>query len=310
MDNLKILLAPIIFFLLLGGSLLADDQCFTSSLPDGVSKIKINHEGSVREYRAYIPQSYNRSLPLPVIINFHGTGSNADQQAKYSDLDRIAEDKKFIHINPQGKNLNGKQVFNAGLTMNSPTNKRDFSEEPRDDVSFTRSIISDLSSKICIDSSRVYATGMSNGGRMSYRLACEATDLFAAIAPVAGVLSLEAKDCNPSRPISTLSFHGTSDLVSRYDKPGGFSTISAPDMFALWAKKNNCSDSPEITFKKEDVTCQTYDSCGSSKEEITLCTIENGGHCWPGRFCFRGASYTINASEMIVDFFLKNKIKK
>lgn len=294
-----------LFFGFFCNFLIAEDYCNVVSTPEGVSKITISHQNLEREYRVYVPKSYTGNRSLPVVLNFHGTGSSADKQAEYSGMDELSEELDFIHINPQGKNLNGRPVFNAGLTMNSPTNKRDFSLEPRDDVSFAKAIIKDVSSKICVDSNRIYATGMSNGGRMSYRLGCEAADVFAAIAPVAGVLSLEPKDCNPSRSIPTLSFHGTSDFVSKYDRPGGFSTMSAPDMLKLWAKKNQCSSNSEITFKKKDISCESYKSCGNEKGEVTLCTVINGGHCWPGKPCWSGASYTINASKKIIDFFYR-----
>ena len=120
MNYRHIFLAPLILLLLLSNPIIANDQCSKSSLPEGITKIKIEHEDSLREYRVFIPKDHSNFLPLPVVLNYHGTGSNADQQAAYSDLDRIAEERKFIHVNPQGKNLNGRQVFNC-LLYTSPS---------------------------------------------------------------------------------------------------------------------------------------------------------------------------------------------
>ena len=150
----------------------------------GKTTVSIEHEGKNRSYRLYVPKNYKSDIPTPLIINFHGTGSNAEQQAVYSDMDLVADKKRFIHVNPQGLELDGRPVFNAGLTMESPANKRDFSKAPRDDVDFAKAIVEDVSIKYCLNKKKVYSTGMSNGGRMSYRIGCEAADTFAAIAPV------------------------------------------------------------------------------------------------------------------------------
>ena len=83
----------------------------------GKTTVSIEHEGKNRSYRLYVPKNYQSDLPTPLIINFHGTGSNAEQQAVYSDMDSVADKKRFIHVNPQGLELDGRPVFNAGLTM-------------------------------------------------------------------------------------------------------------------------------------------------------------------------------------------------
>ena len=270
----------------------------------GKTTVSIEHEGKNRSYRLYVPKNYKSDIPTPLIINFHGTGSNAEQQAVYSDMDSVAEKKGFIHVNPQGLELDGRPVFNAGLTMESPANKRDFSKAPRDDVDFAKTIVEDVSTKYCLNKKKVYSTGMSNGGRMSYRIGCEAADTFAAIAPVAGVLSLPPKKCLPTKAVPSIAFHGTWDLVSSYKKAGGFSTMGAMQMFSLWAKKNQCKGDPIVTFKEDNVSCESYQSCAEGAE-IKFCTIDRGGHCWPGRPCRLGASSTINGSEMIADFLLQ-----
>ncbi|MBK49462.1 MAG: hypothetical protein CL768_00265 [Chloroflexi bacterium] len=283
---------------------LIGNACDGLNPPLGKSIVSLQHEGKNRSYRLYVPKNYRTDNPTPLLINYHGTGSNAEQQALYSDMDRVADENNFIHVSPQGLDLDGRPVFNAGLTMQSPANKRDFSKEPRDDVDFSTKIIEDISNKYCVNEKKIYATGMSNGGRMSYRIGCDAADKFAAIAPVAGVLSLPEEDCQPSKPVPSIAFHGTLDSISSYYKAGGFSTMGALEMFSLWAKKNQCEGEPVETFKKIDIICKSYLSC-KDDVEVKFCTVKGGGHCWPGRPCRFGSRSPISASDMIAEFLLR-----
>jgi len=264
----------------------------------GETIVTIQHEGHDRSYRLYVPTGYVHDEATPLVLNFHGTGSFALSQRLFSLMDGPADARTVLVAYPEGLPLDDEQVFDAGL--------RDFSSAPRDDVDFARAIVDDVASRACVDLRRVYSTGMSNGARMSYRIGCEAADLFAAIAPVAGVLSLAADDCQPSRPVPAIHFHGTADFVAPYDRAGGFSTMSVPDMFALWAEKTECSGAPVVTFEKDDVRCESYESCARGAE-IMLCTIEGAGHCWPGNptCSLGGSTETINASEAMLDFMLR-----
>ena len=233
-----------------------------------------------------------------MLLAFHGTGGTAEGLAAYSQLDRVAEARSVLVAYPEGLLLGASQVFDAGL--------RDFSSAPRDDVDFARAVVDDVADRACVDRRKVYATGMSNGGRMSYRIGCEAADLVAAIAPVAGVLSLAADACLPSRSVPALHFHGTADVVAPYNSAGGFSTMSVPDMFALWSQKSSCTGSPAPTFASAGVRCEAYTSCAEDAE-VELCTIEGFGHCWPG---FVGCATNspgavIDASETMFDFLLR-----
>ena len=144
---------------------------------------------------------------------------------------------------------------------------------------------------------------------MSYRIACEAADLVAAIAPVAGVLSLAPEECNPSRPVPAIHFHGTADTIAPYYEAGGYSTMSVPDMYALWAEKSECTDEPTVIFQTNDVTCESYDAC-SEGAEVVLCTIAEGGHCWPGDLtCWSGyATETIEAGQELLEFLLRFRL--
>ena len=184
------------------------------------------------------------------------------------------------------------QSFNAGACCGqaSSTNV--------DDVGFARAIVADVSAKMCVDPKRVHATGMSNGGHMAHLLACEAADVFASTASVAGVLSLVGL-CTPSRPISLIQFHGTADTIVGYD---GFPPVVP--MMEAWASRNGCSPVPEVVFDQGDIQCETWPGCDAGVE-VTLCTVEGGGHCWPGNpsCLFGSSSVELHASEEIAMMF-------
>lgn len=166
-----------------------------------------------------------------------------------------------------------------------------------DDVGFTRAIIDDLGARGCFDLSRVYATGMSNGGFMSHRLACEASDVIAAIGPVSGVLGLDPGACNPTRPVPVIHFHGTEDPIVPYDGGGLASSMSVRESTQVWIDHNACVGEPEIVFDKGMVTCETHGQC-AEESSVTLCTIEGGGHCWPGEPCATVGNVDLGASTI------------
>jgi polyhydroxybutyrate depolymerase len=136
-----------------------------------------------------------------------------------SGFNEVADQNGFIVVYPNGTSLLSEDIL---LTWNGGTCCGYAQEKNVDDVGFVRAIVPDLQSLVIIDAKRIYATGMSNGGILSHRLACEAADLFAAIAPVSGTLNFSP--CNPSRPISVIEFHGTGDQHIPYH--GGFGSKS------------------------------------------------------------------------------------
>jgi len=282
-----------------GGTGGTDPACDGAGPEIGETIVTIQHEGRERVYRLYVPTGYRHEEARPLVLNFHGTGSTASEQRRFSLMDGPADARTVLLAYPEGLPLDdSKQVFDAG--------RLDFSSAPRNDVDFSRAIVDDVASRACVDRRRVYSTGMSNGGRMSYRIGCEAADLVAAIAPVAGVLSLAPEDCQPSRPVPAIHFHGTADLIALYGQAGVFPPLSVPDMFALWAEKSECSGAPVVTFEMDDVRCQSYESCGEGAE-VMLCTIDGAGHCWPGNpSCpFGSSTETINAGEAMLEFMLR-----
>src|SRR5438067_9071637 len=111
-----------------------------------------------------------------------------------------------------------------------------------DDIGFTRAILAEAATRLCLDGKRVFVTGFSNGGFMSHRIACELADVVAAIAPVSGVLGIAAASCTPKRPIAVIDFHGMSDNTVPYNGDAQNGWPSVPETFAAWAKRDQCTD--------------------------------------------------------------------
>ncbi len=265
----------------------------------------IIHDGIEREYILYIPANYTGSNNVPLIFNFHGYGSNATEQMFYGDFRPISDTAGFIIVHPQGTLFNGVTHWNVGgWTIGSTV----------DDVGFTDALINSLSSNYSIDSSRIYATGMSNGGYMSFLLACQLNHKIAAIASVTGSMTPETYDnCTPVHPTPILQFHGTSDLVVPYG--GAIWTQSIDDVLQYWVSYNSCNTNPIITNLPDidpndgsTVTHYIYED-GIDNVVTEHYKIVGGGHTWPGSLLGgSGTNHDINASVEIWNFFLRFKL--
>ena len=249
--------------------------------------------GDGRTFDLLVPASYDPNVPTTLVINFHGLLSNANQQAWFSQMNEHAEAAGIIVAYPQGVGSS----WNAGSCCGSAANQE------VDDVAFVRELVEHLSTVLCVSPKRVFATGMSNGGFMSHRLACEASDVFAAIAPVAGVLGVDTATCG-ARAVPVMHFHGTADLLVPYEGGGVTGSPSVDETIDFWVGHNACATGPEVTFQQGDTTCETWTDC-TDGANVTRCRVEMGGHCWPGNaICLSGASTAeIHASAAALDFF-------
>lgn len=259
-----------------GGALPASASlgCVDGTLDATADHVDLDHDGRARSYELHVPSSYDGATPFPLVLNFHGFTSNGPQQRLFSQMDATADANAFIVAYPNGLD----NSWNAGICCGQS------SVDDVDDVGFTRAVLDDLGARGCIDLSRVYATGMSNGGFMSHRLACEASDIIAAIGPVAGVLGIDPADCNPERPVPVIHFHGTADSLVRFEGGGLTDAPSVLDTVDQWAARNGCTDAPTQTFADDMVTCEASSTCDGGAS-VTLCRIADGGHCWPGTPC-------------------------
>ena len=255
----------------------------------------LEHDGVERRYLLHVPAG-EASTARPVVFAFHGLRTTASLQRWISRMDEDADANGYVVVYPEGLGENAlSQSFNAGLCCGFA------SDNDVDDVGFTLAILAQLRAALCIDDARVHATGLSNGGHMAYRLACEQAEVFASVASVAGVVT--QLPCTPSRPVAVLHFHGTEDNVVSYGGYGGFAGAEAT--VAGWADRNGCDDAPVETLAQGEVSCVAWPGCASSSA-AELCTIEGGGHTWPGGEEFEALGHTtqdISATARIAEFF-------
>lgn len=266
----------------------------------GVINKKINQEGLERDYILYVPESYDGTTEVPLVFNFHGYTSSAREQMNYGDFRSIADTANFIIVHPQGTLLDGNTHFNVGgWTLDSKI----------DDVDFTSILITIISGEYRIDQKRIYSTGMSNGGYMSFKLACELNHRIAAVASVTGSMTPEIyNDCNPSRPVPVMQFHGTDDGVVPYAGNGWSKPID--DVMVYWREHNNCLDTSYMgmvadVVDSDNSTVETVSHFdGDAGSSVIQYIVRNGGHTWPGTSLdFPGTNKDINASEQIWQFF-------
>jgi poly(3-hydroxybutyrate) depolymerase len=245
--------------------------------PGNTTGIAIQFQNLTRHYNVHVPPSYDGSVPVALVLDFHGWMNDPGTEQSLSHFDVVSDSSSggFIVAYPEGYEGTGSQrSWNAGTCCPPATT------DNIDDVGFVRAVVADIESQANIDPRRIYATGLSNGGGMSHRLACEAADLFAAVSPVACPLLLDPFTlCQPIRPISVLHFAGLTDQVVPYN--GGESQVfsgiflpSSPDSFAYWVGTDGCGNGqPEIV---EDLgngaSCDTHTTCAAGVE-VGFCSI-------------------------------------
>jgi polyhydroxybutyrate depolymerase len=251
----------------------AGPGCTANTLRPGNTNFTIPYAGGNRTYIVHVPASYTGKNRVPLLIDMHGSGGNATGQEGTSGWDRKADATGFIVIYPNALNAR----WNAG-TCCSPS-----VEQNVDDVGFLRAVVAKTLTDGCIDSKRVYASGLSGGGLMSYRLACEAADIFAAVAPVSGATVFSP--CKPSRAVSVVAFRGLSDPLVPYNggMPLRWYFQGAKADFDQWSMLDQCMGPVTMSHG----ICQTNTQC-SGGADITLCSV-NGGHVLYGDAANGGA---------------------
>jgi polyhydroxybutyrate depolymerase len=268
--------------------------------------LSLIHDGIERTYILHIPSSYDANSPTPLVLSLHGGAGNAENQRWVSGFNELSDEKGFIVVYPNGTG----KLEDKILTWNGGTCCGYAVTNQIDDVGFIRSLIAELQSQYNIDPKRMYATGLSNGGIMSYRLACDAADIFAAIGPVAGTQNYVR--CTPDEPVSVIHFHGTDDTHLPYGGGSGGDSIagvlfaSVEESLDFWKNVNQCNPTPHVrTF--EDIEHQSFTGCRKGTA-VELYTIIGGRHAWPGSDgpAWPGGdepTQTISASALIWDFF-------
>ena len=266
---------------------------YVSNIDYGLNEYVVEFQGIQREYIIYVPESYLPENPLPLVFVMHGFGgSNSGMISR--GFNEIADEEDFIVVYPQGSDfLNLIPHWNVGgFTSGSTTN----------DVAFIDFLLTSISQIYTINSNRIFSTGMSNGGFMSFLLACQLSNKFAAIASVTGSMTTQTlNECNPVREVPILQIHGTNDTTVPYEGVLQWNT-SIQDVLNYWVDNNQCSDEPEI-YSLQDIDLNnnitvneiTYEN-GNNGSVVKHYKVIGGGHNW-----FQNDD--IKSSELIWDFF-------
>ncbi len=302
----RVLLSSVVamFLLAVAGSALAqslrseDEQHRTMMVGD-----------TERTYLLHVPETLPAKRAAPLLLVFHGGGGHASNMPRLTGFDTLADEKNFIVAYPESFNTH----WNDG---------RDLS--PADDVAFVRALITQLEQTHPVDEGRIYATGFSNGGFFSQKLACDMADKIAAVASVSATMPEPLFPvCKPARPVSVMFMHGTKDPIVNID--GGVigrkngRNISLKEAANFWREIDHTSSgsSQELPDQVQDgthVDREVY-SKGKKDTEVVVYTIEGGGHAWPGGVQYMPAilvgktTRNFRATEVIWEFLQKHKLK-
>ena len=252
----------------------------------------INDEGINRTYFVSYPDNSEGEVAL--IINMHGYGGNATNQQIYSNMDQIAHSQNIAVVYPQG--------FNSSWNVFTYWDSNFL-----DDVTFISIMIDEILQNFDIDSDRIYACGMSNGGYMAYRLACDLSDKIAAFGSVTGnfMINDSINDClDQNRDIPIIHFHGTSDGVVNYYPPSFDGSLTVQESVQFWTSYNNLNQ--ELTeYVNDSVEVFRYFS-QSSIAEFVHYKVYGGGHDWFGSPW--STDWGFDTTEELIDFFLQYKL--
>jgi polyhydroxybutyrate depolymerase len=265
--------------------------------------------GLERTYLLHVPAKYDPRKPTALVLSFHGAGLWGRAQRDMSRWDEVADDEGFIVAYPSGLGSRGIRVWH---------------EDPRDpnarDNRFVADLIDTLRARYNIDSTRIYANGLSNGGGMSFGLSCTLSDRIAAVGLVGSAQTSPWESCRDTTPVPMINFHGTDDRFAAY-RGGKSWVLPHGEVFpsqvlwtAKWAKRNRCASGPVDSTVTSDVTRRSYSRCANGAD-VVLYTIIDGGHTWPGGgpmpAWFAGSTtHTIEASRIMWRFFADHPLKR
>ena len=274
--------------------------CFAAFASLNETNGTIVTSGETRQYLLYVPKSYDRSKPTPLVISLHGAALWPAAEMEISRWNEMADERGFIVVYPSGSDIPRvwpMEQDSLGL-----------------DVKFISDLIDKLEAAYNIDPTRIYADGMSNGGGMAFALSCKLSDRIAAVGAVAAALSQNWEWCGNSRPVPTMAFHGTADPMALYQ--GGPSPVS-PDQFpnirdwtARVARRNRCKGDPSDARITANVRRLEYTNCAENAD-VMLYTVEGGGHTWPGgrhlpESMVGPTTREISATRVMWEFFLQH----
>lgn len=279
----------------------------------------MSSSGVDRTYKRFVPSGYNGTASVPLLIDMHGYLEGAAIHMGVSELNGVAEKEGFVNLTPQGT---GQIPFwNALPTASGPK-----------DLEFVSDLIDKTGQQLCIDLTRVYVAGFSNGAFMSSLVACRLSDKVAAVAPVAGLM-VPNDDCKPTRPVPIIAFHGEADQYVSYSSnapgPKGmelplnpeteavFKDIKfrpIPEALKLWSEMEGCSSPAKESQVSASVKLIRYDGCRNGSV-VELYVVKDGGHAWPGSVGSQAienavgkTTFEINADELMWQFFSQQRL--
>lgn len=282
------------------------------------------HDGLTRIYKVHVPPSYDKEILTPVVIYLHGGGGSI-QAAFNEGVDKYSDKLGFLLVVPAGTGILKDKLltWNAGgWSTNSEGVEKCCgyaAENNVDDVGFIEKVISEIKQNFNVDEKRIYSTGISNGGIMSYTLACELSDKIAAIAPVAPPGT--PKECTVLRQVPVMHIHGTADPCAPFNGGIGggclgskkYEMQSAQKMVDIWKNIDGCSSVSQPSYSKGKASCITYQGC-QNRADVEFCTIQGMGHTYPSGVQYLSidkigpVSYDISFDQ-IWEFFQKHPMQ-
>lgn len=315
----------------------AQAECSPARPADaGAEEVSFDDDGTERSYLLTVPPEYDGIAPAPLVLDIHGFSSNAAQQSALTGMPQAAGERGYVVVTPQALEIDVPLTTGSITTtfwnIDPAAVREGF--EPVDDLGFLDALLDDVVETLCIDTSREFVTGMSNGAGMTMALICGDDTRFAAAAPVAGVNLVG--DCEPGKSIPLLTFHGDADPLIPYQ--GGlvvgqdYEVAGVEERVGELAIAAGCDPEPSAEQPFEDISTTTWSGCGTSSDDetsydISLTTVLGGGHMWPGAdlsafdatetpegqtefiegFDFSGVAgnptTSIDATQQILDFF-------
>lgn len=280
--------------------------CQPTAVPPGLSTQHVTSGGQRRTVVVYYPHGHRPGKPIPMVLDLHGSASTPLQQVSVSNIAATADKNGFAVVAPQAgiPFIAGKS---HGFAWNVPgvplMNGRPVPKGAPNDMQFIRDTIATMGKQLCADPKRIYVTGFSGGARMASQVGCALSGQIAAIAPMSGLRMPD--NCTPAKPVSVLSFHGTSDGTNPYN--GGkqvYWSYSVPVAAQLWGNADHCGKhvSKQVV---NGVTSTTYSDCRDGRQ-VVLYTVTGQRHVWPGVPGSMARGYVlpkIDPNEIMWSFF-------
>lgn len=282
------------------------DAATTVAVQGEATDETITAGGQERAYKRFVPPSYTGAEPVPLVVDLHGYSEGAAVHTAMSDLNGLAGQEGFVNLTPQGT---GTIPFWNALSV-------DPASGGPDDVGFLADLLDATEASLCVDTARIYVTGLSNGAFMTSLVACELADRVAAVAPVAGVRFPEG--CAPARPVPMVSFHGTADQFVTFDGSegakvgtlefneetrsvlGSITFAPIPDTVRQWAEVEGCASTPVEEQVTPSVRLVRYEGCGQGSV-VELYVVDGGGHAWPGSEFSASIESVVGPTTMEID---------